>query len=156
MRANQRFRIVDTRENKVYKQDIESEDVLFFLDHSGNVHKRELKDNVVVMGIVEGYKPIYSLGIFDKNFIEIYEGDIVCEEYKDRDGTVKPYYYVAIYNDELLSYGFIDYGDDFTPFNHSIGIETEDIAKWYKVVGNVYEDDLEKYWEIDRNWKGEE
>ena len=156
MRENQRFRVVDTRTNKIYAESIEDNDTLFFLDQKGNLHKREEKENKIIMGPVEGYKPLFSLGIFDKDYIEIYEGDIVCDKFQEKDGTVNPYYYVAKYDKETLQYGFVDYNDDFTPLNNFCGIDTKDIAEHYEIAGNIYEDNLEKYWEIDRNWKGAE
>lgn len=157
MRANQRFRIVDTINNKVYRGDIESEDVLFFLDQNGNVHKREEKENKVIMGPVESHKPVYSLGITDMNDIEIFEGDIICEKYKEKDGTINPYYYVVKYDEELLCYGLFDYNNDFTQLgNHLCGITLGDISSYYCVVGNVYESDVEQYWKIDRGWHDNE
>lgn len=157
MRENQRFRVVDTRNAKVYKENIENDDVLFFVDPSGNVHKREIKKDLVVMQPVEGFKLLYSVGLFDMNDIEIFEGDIVCEKYEEKDGTINPYYYVAKYDKELFCYGLIDFNDDFTPLgNHSFGIVPEEINDHYEVVGNIYEDDIEHYWKLDEEWNGGE
>ena len=67
--------------------------------------------------------------------IEIFEGDIVCEKFQEKDGTINPYYYVAKYDKELFCYGLIDFNDDFTPLgNHSFGIVPEEINEFMKII----------------------
>lgn len=154
MKDYKRFKIVDTKTNTVYKKDVEK-NILFLLDQNGTVYKKVSKDNVYIMQPVEDHKPLFSLGIEDKNGAEIFVGDIVCEDCKGKEeGTINPYYYVAKFGNETLSYGLVDYNNDFTNIgDYLCGVTPGEISSNFRIVGNIYECDIEQFWEIDRNWK---